>query len=106
MPILGGIPNFDKFVHFVLYGGEALFLYLAIRWPGRPRFSLGRVLAIVGLMAVWGTVDEVHQTWIPGRSCDPEDAIADTTGAAAGALAASVWSRRTRGTAAKPNADS
>lgn len=104
MPILGGIPNFDKFVHFVLYGGEALFLYLAIRWPGRPHFSLGRVLAIVGLMAVWGTVDEVHQTWIPGRSCDPEDAIADTTGAAAGALAASVWSHRTRGTAAKPNA--
>jgi VanZ family protein len=96
VPILSGIPDFDKAVHFGLYGVEALCLYFAIRWPGRARFSLLRVLAVVGLMAVWGTVDEIHQTWIPGRSCDPEDALADTAGATVGAVFASaVAGRRT-----------
>lgn len=99
VPILSGIPNFDKLVHFGLYSVEAFCIYFAIRWPGvRPAgFSLLRVLALTGLMAVWGTVDEVHQTWIPGRSCDPEDALADTTGAAVGAVVASGLGGRRRG---------
>ena len=96
VPLLEGIPNFDKMVHFGLYSVEALLIYMAVRWPGRPRFSALRVLAIVGLMAVWGTVDEVHQTWIPGRDCDPMDALADTVGATAGALVASALSARGR----------
>jgi len=97
IPVLSGIPNFDKVVHFGLYAAESFLLYLAIRWPGRARFSLLRVLALTGLMAAWGTVDEVHQTWIPGRSCDPEDALADTAGGAAGALVASALVRRRDG---------
>jgi VanZ family protein len=98
VPILSGIPNFDKLVHFGLYSVESFCLYFAIHWPGRPDagLSLLRVLALTGLMAVWGTVDEVHQTWIPGRSCDAEDAVADTTGAAVGALVASALAGRRR----------
>jgi VanZ family protein len=102
VPILSGIPNFDKVVHFALYAVESLLLYFAIRWPGRPGFSLLRVLALTGAMAAWGTVDEVHQTWIPGRSCDPEDALADTAGAAAGALVASVLTGTRRGRLLEP----
>jgi len=96
VPILSGIPNFDKIVQFGLYAVESFCLYFAIRWPGRAGFSLLRVLALTGTMAVWGTADEVHQTWIPGRSCDPEDAMADTTGGAVGALAASILSGKKR----------
>jgi len=81
-------------VHFTLYGGEAFFLYLALRWPGRSGFSFARVAALTGLMAVWGIADEVHQTWIPGRSCDADDVAADVVGAAAGALVASAISGR------------
>ncbi|HXM80136.1 MAG TPA: VanZ family protein [Thermoanaerobaculia bacterium] len=89
MPIVGAIPNFDKLVHGGLYAVETFLLYLSVRWPGRPRFSLARVFALVGVMAVWGVVDEVHQTWIPGRSCEAGDVAADVAGATAGALAAS-----------------
>jgi VanZ family protein len=96
VPILSGIPNFDKVVHFALYAVESLLLYFAIRWPGRPGFSLLRVLVLTGALAAWGTVDEVHQTWIPGRSCDADDAAADTTGAAVGALVASALAGRRR----------
>jgi VanZ family protein len=93
---LDRIPNFDKLVHFGLYSTEAFFLYFSIRWPGRTGFSIVRVAALVGGMAVWGMADEVHQTWIPGRSCDIDDVAADVVWATAGAIAASALSKRRR----------
>lgn len=94
VPFLSGVPNFDKLVHGTLYGVEGLLLYFAVAWPGRRRFSLGRVAAIVGLMAVWAVADEVHQAWIPGRSTEAEDVAADVAGGAAGAVVASALSGR------------
>ncbi len=94
VPIVSAIPNFDKVVHFVLYGVEAFLLYEAILWPGRSRFSLARVLALAGAMAVWAMADETHQSWIPGRSMEAEDVAADVTGAVCGAVVASVVSAK------------
>lgn len=90
------IPSFDKLVHLGLYGVEAFFLYRAVAWPGRRAVaSLARVIAITGAMAVWATADELHQFWIPGRSMEGADAMADTAGSLLGALAATaVMSRR------------
>ena len=96
VPIVSAIPNFDKLVHFTLYGVEAFLVYSAVRWPGRPGFSLVRMLAIVGLMAVWGVADETHQFWIPGRSMEAGDVAGDIIGATAGACIASVVSGRRR----------
>jgi VanZ family protein len=96
VPILSAIPNFDKLVHFGLYSVEAFFLYQAVRWAGRNGFSFARVLAITGLMLLWGTMDEVHQYWIPGRSTEVADAAADTTGGFVGALAASLLAAKSR----------
>lgn len=94
VPILSGIPHFDKLVHFALYAVEAYFLYRSVAWPGRQRFSLARALVILGSMAVWGVADETHQTWIPSRSMEAGDVAADVAGACAGALAASALSSR------------
>jgi VanZ family protein len=96
VPILSAIPNFDKVVHFGLYAVEAFFLYQAVRWAGRAGFSLVRVLAITSVMLLWGTVDEIHQYWIPGRSTEVADAAADTAGGATGALAASLLASKSR----------
>jgi VanZ family protein len=101
VPVLSAIPNFDKVVHFGLYAVEAFFLYQAVRWAGRAGFSLARVLAIVGALAVWGVADEVHQSWIPGRSMEGEDVAADVAGAGIGAVAASLASRARRRTRAR-----
>jgi len=94
VPIVSGIPNFDKLVHFTLYAVQAWLVYRSVRWPGLSRFSLARVLAITGVMAVWGVVDETHQTWIPERSMEGDDVAADVAGAAAGAVTSSVASRK------------
>ena len=92
VPLLSEIPNFDKLVHSTLYAVEAFWMYRAVRWPGRARFSLARALAIAGVMAVWGAADELHQAWIPGRSMEGRDVAADVAGAACGAVAASARS--------------
>ncbi|MDQ2869770.1 MAG: VanZ family protein [Acidobacteriota bacterium] len=94
IPLADRIPNIDKVVHLCLYAGEGFLIYLAIRWPGRAGFSLARVLAVAGAMAVFGTLDEIHQTWIPGRSCEAADVAADVAGAATGALVASALGGR------------
>jgi len=94
VPVLSGIPNFDKFVHFTLYAVEAFLIYLAVRWPGRSRAALGRILAVVGVMAVWAVADETHQFWIPGRSMEAGDVAGDVAGACAGALLASGMTKK------------
>jgi len=96
IPVVSGIPNFDKAVHFGLYAVQAFLIYRAVRWRGRPGFAGLRVLAIVGIMAVWAIADEIHQYWIPGRSTEAGDVAADVTGATIGAFAASLASSRRR----------
>ena len=81
-------PNIDKVVHGLLYAVEGFFLYFAIAWPG-PRRSLRRALAVAGILAVWGTLDEIHQAFIPGRFMEGMDAVLDTVGGFVGALIAS-----------------
>ena len=92
VPAVSWIPSFDKIVHAFLYGVEGFLLYRAVAWSGRARFSWLRVLAIGGALAVWGTIDEIHQAWIPGRSMEGLDAMADTVGGLLGAGAA--WMTR------------
>jgi VanZ family protein len=93
VPSLSAIHGLDKLVHVGLYAVEAFLLFRAVAWPGRRDvFSLLRVAAIVGTMAVWGTADEIHQFWIPGRFMEAGDVVADVAGAAIGALLASALS--------------
>ncbi|HEX4441740.1 MAG TPA: VanZ family protein [Thermoanaerobaculia bacterium] len=95
VPVVSSIPNFDKFVHSVLYGVLGFLASFAIAWPAGKRRPLMRALFVAGAIAVWGTLDEIHQAWIPGRSMELGDAVADTSAGFVGALAAGlVVSRR------------
>jgi VanZ family protein len=90
VPVVSAIPNFDKLVHTLLYGVEGFLFCRAIAWPPASRSAWLRALAVAGAIAVWATLDEIHQFWIPGRSMEGLDALADTTGGFAGALT-SAW---------------
>ena len=68
------------FTEYLVFGG---LLVLAARrtWPA---LGWGK-LALASLYAV---TDEFHQSFVPGRVCDPADWLTDTLGAALGASAA------------------
>jgi VanZ family protein len=93
VPVVSSIPDFDKFVHTFLYGVEGFLLCRAVAWPPASRSVWLRALAVAGALAVWATLDEIHQYWIPGRSMEGLDALADTAGGFLGALV-SAWSAR------------
>jgi VanZ family protein len=96
VPVISQIPDFDKVVHSLLYGVEGFLLYFAVAWPGVPRFSWMRAATVAAAIAFWGTLDEVHQAWIPGRSMEGADALADTVAGFLGAVVASTASRTSR----------
>jgi VanZ family protein len=60
----------------------------------------GALLLALSLASLYGATDEFHQSFVPGRSADVLDWLADTLGAALGASAAGAATlalRRPRG---------
>jgi VanZ family protein len=87
---LAGYP-FDKLAHFIEY---AVFAALVHRSMSRvePAISPARGFWIsLLLMFLMAALDELHQLYIPGRSADPFDLIADLLG---GVLVLLVLTRR------------
>lgn len=73
------IPFQDKGVHFVEYGVLCALLAYAVRvtWP-TARYGL---LVAFWLTVAAGMTDEFHQAYVPGRSADTNDLVADALGA-------------------------
>ena len=87
------LPGIDKLVHAVLYGVLA-FLALRASWERTRGWRL--VAATLLGVLCFAALDEWHQAFVPGRSADPLDLLADAVGALAGAAAALVLSRSER----------
>jgi len=83
------IPHLDKAVHFVIYTGLA---FLSLSGIARlRRASVGVVLTLACVLALYGAVDEVSQIPV-GRHADPLDWLADLCGIGAGLLLAHLVS--------------
>jgi VanZ family protein len=79
------VPLRDKGLHFMEYAGLGLCICFAVytTWPGRGiRAGLAAVLITTGL----GLSDELHQAFVPERSADVLDLVADFAGAIFAAL--------------------
>jgi len=87
IPYLKGpesIPFWDKGAHFAFYGVTG---FLCALWRRESGVSAGRAVVEALLFAAMsGAVDEIHQHWIPGRSMELLDWLADTLGGGAGAV--------------------
>ncbi len=72
---------FDKTVHAVLFGGLG-FLFLRAWLQGRYSNAtfLAFLITVIFTM-LYGTSDEFHQSFVPGRHPDWQDVVADTVGA-------------------------
>ncbi|HSL98512.1 MAG TPA: VanZ family protein [Candidatus Limnocylindria bacterium] len=78
------IPYLDKAAHLGVYGVMGLLCNL---WRRESGVSAGRaVLESLLFAAMTGAVDEAHQHWIPGRSMEFLDWMADTLGGGTGAV--------------------
>ena len=71
----------DKVEHFTAYGGFALTLLWGLSGGRLSAMSWGAALAAVAIASVYGVTDELHQYFVPGRSSDVHDWVADTSGA-------------------------
>jgi VanZ family protein len=76
------VRHADKMAHLSAY---AVMGFLCARWRRERGDSQGRVaLYALGFVALVGAVDEIHQLWIPGRSAEFADWLADVAGGAIG----------------------
>jgi VanZ family protein len=78
-----------KCAHLTEYAILAWLLWRAIRKPirgdTRP-WRWSEAFLVVGLVALYASTDEFHQTFVPSRQGSVWDVLLDTTGAAVGML--------------------
>jgi len=75
------IFRYDKFIHIGLFFILGLFVYRAINSIAQKHL-FNWVIAFVSfaIVMLYGVLDEMHQGFVPGRSVDVWDAVADTIG--------------------------
>ena len=71
----------DKIMHAIAYGCLAGLAAIGVRERERRSLLLWAALLSTG----YGIVDEIHQSFVPGRQAGLDDVIADALGAFAGA---------------------
>lgn len=104
---LDSFPLRDKGVHALEYALLAfLVTHASLRtWPDRERSRIAAVALLV--TCGWGVLDEIHQAFVPGRSSDLADLVADLAGALVGSsLRLGLAMVRTRSSAGSPAEES
>ena len=73
-------PGQDKLFHMLAYGVLGFFL-LGSLTPATDGFTTLQIRGSILIASLYGISDEFHQYFIPGRSSDVWDWVADTLGA-------------------------
>ncbi|MGB9561605.1 MAG: VanZ family protein, partial [bacterium] len=88
------VPFFDKVVHIILYAGLGAIVF-ELMLAHRPAEKLSMIfLFSLVCCSIYGALDEIHQKYVPGRTCSFGDFLADTAGTALGAYIAKLNSLR------------
>jgi VanZ family protein len=75
--LIGHIPYGDKLMHGLLYGVMAFFLNYGLNYKAFNSLQIGAVAVLI-----FATLEEVSQYWIPSRTFDLGDLLADFIGVA------------------------
>lgn len=81
----------DKLIHLVVFAGLG---YLIIRAFKKNHWNSGKYMWAIGLVALYGISDEIHQYWVPGRHFSIFDMIADALGGVLAAVFCSLAESR------------
>ena len=84
-------PGADKVVHGILYAGLTAIVSQGLRRSATPRGPRVQFFGPVLFALAYGISDEIHQVFVPGRSPDVADVVADTGGAIAVQLVLCGW---------------
>ncbi len=80
----------DKFWHFFAYGVLGALVLVALA-DGRPAgVTWRRAAAAVVFATLYGVSDEFHQSFVPGRTSDVMDVVADFVGATSAVMLAGL----------------
>lgn len=92
MPAITAPAGTDKGVHAVLY---LVLGFLAARALLAERTArVWQLLILLLALLAFGAVDELHQRFIPGRTADTRDWVADSVGSVVGLAAGLARGRR------------
>jgi VanZ family protein len=84
------VPNLgvsDKLEHSVAYMVLSILLCFTYTFQNKVKLLFSRpFLMTILTITLYGALDELHQKFIPGRSCDIKDLMADVTGATVGLI--------------------
>src|SRR5690349_1643138 len=79
--------SYDKLLHAGVYAVLGAFTFMALPRSWSLRTSV-LVLAAGAITTLYGFSDEFHQIFVPGRSADLRDVLADCVGGFLGAFSA------------------
>ncbi|MEO7512208.1 MAG: VanZ family protein [Gemmatimonadaceae bacterium] len=93
LPLASGFPGVDKLVHLFLYG-----MLGALIWRAQQQPLWSTFWWTVAGIALFAGLDEWHQQFVPGRSMELADWMADVSGATLGIVLLTVTALRRRET--------
>ena len=88
--LMGGIP--DVLAHAAAYTVLGAATLRGLAGARRAAATARAALFAAVLAAAYGMADEFHQSFVPGRTAELRDVLADALGAAAGAALGWAWS--------------
>ena len=77
--LIGHIPYGDKLMHGLLYGLMAMFLNFGLKYKSYKWLGFNMQLGAV-IVLVFATIEEISQYWLPSRTFDLVDLLADFVG--------------------------
>jgi len=94
VPGIRYFPLRDKGIHFVEYAvlGWLCAVASSRTWPTASAWRTAAFAVFISVL--WGLSDEIHQAFVPGRSSEVADVVADLFGSTVGAVGPHLLSNR------------
>ena len=89
--LIGHISYGDKFMHGTLYGLMALLLNYGLNFKSKKFFGFNMQIGAMIVLA-FATIEEITQYWLPSRTFDLLDLLADFVGVVLFSFI--VWGKR------------
>lgn len=78
--------SFRKLAHFCIYTILGFFVSGALLCTRLPKRRLHKYIISLAICVLYAVSDEIHQSFIPGRSCELRDVIIDFSGSLLGTV--------------------